>query len=157
MTTGTTYRRACVQVLQFKEMTEAGFAAAGAANRQDFLPALRLLDLGRTRKRLAGLAKARHQFGQSLVDEYRRRHPGTVEEETAPRTVIGDLLRERSPESHDDVVIRTVCLVSQSAQSTCGTFFVCFLMEQLVARDTLNTPTRLDGRVSRVPLVANRT
>jgi hypothetical protein len=104
---------ACVQVLQFKEMTEAGFAAAGAANRQDFLPALRLLDLGRTRKRLAGLAKARHQFGQSLVDEYRRRHPGTVEEETAPRTVIGDLLRERSPESHDDVVIRTVCLVSQ--------------------------------------------
>jgi hypothetical protein len=57
--------------------------------------------------------RARHQFGQSLVDEYRRRHPGTVEEETAPRTVIGDLLRERSPESHDDVVIRTVCLVSQ--------------------------------------------
>jgi hypothetical protein len=149
-----------VQVLQFKEMTEAGFVAAGAANRQGFLPALRLLDFGRTRKRLAGLAKARHQFGQSLVDEYRQRHPRTAEEETAPpRTVIGDLLREqeRSPESHDDVVIRTVCLVSQSAQSTCGTFFCLLFDGQLVARDTLNTPTRLDGRVSRVPLVANRT
>lgn len=109
----------CVQVVQFKEMTEAGFAAAGAANRQDFLPALRLLDVfGRTRKKLAGLAKARHQFGQSLVDEYRRRrhHSDNEEEEApAPRTVIGDLLREqaRSPESHDDVVVRTVCMVSQ--------------------------------------------
>ncbi|KAL6623510.1 hypothetical protein ACP70R_033389 [Stipagrostis hirtigluma subsp. patula] len=99
------------QVLRFKAMTEAGFAAAGAANRQDFMPVLRLLDFGRTARRLAGLAKARHQFGQSLVDEYRRRHPRGAAEET-PRTVIGDLLRlqERSPESHDDVIIRTVCL-----------------------------------------------
>jgi hypothetical protein len=117
------YISACLQVLQFKEMTEAAFAAAGAANRQDFLPALRLLDFGRTRRKLADLAKARHQFGQSLVDEYRRRHhrpcnAAAAEEETPPpRTVIGDLLREqeRSPESHDDVVIRTVCLVREPA------------------------------------------
>ncbi|KAK3136873.1 hypothetical protein QOZ80_5BG0444030 [Eleusine coracana subsp. coracana] len=110
------------KVVQFKEMTEAGFAAAGAANRQDFLPALRLLDVfGKTRKKLAGLAKARHQFGQSIVDDYRRRHRSGNEEETLARTVIGDLLRkqERSPESLDDVVIRTVCLASHvSRQST---------------------------------------
>ncbi|TVU49431.1 hypothetical protein EJB05_00744, partial [Eragrostis curvula] len=100
------------KVLEFKEMTEAGFAAAGAANRLDFLPALRLLDFGRTKKRLAGIAKARREFGQSLVDDYRRRHPRDAYEASTPRTVIGDLLREqeRAPESHDDVVIRTVCL-----------------------------------------------
>ncbi|XP_062201782.1 cytochrome P450 81Q32-like isoform X1 [Phragmites australis] len=100
------------QVLRFKEITEAAFAAAGAANRQDFLPVLRLLDFGRTAKRLTSLAKARHQFGQSLVDEYRRRHPRGCATEETPRTVIGDLLRQQqqSPQSLDDVVIRTVCL-----------------------------------------------
>ena len=105
------------QVLRFKEMTEAGFAAAGAANRHDFLPVLRLLDFGRTAKRLAALAKARHRFGQSLIDEYRRRHPRGAPAQETPRTVIGDLLRQQqegSPEPLDDVVIRTVCLVSHT-------------------------------------------
>ncbi|PUZ67640.1 hypothetical protein GQ55_3G452100 [Panicum hallii var. hallii] len=97
------------QVLRFKAMTEAGLAAAGAANRHDSLPVLRLLDFGRTRRRLAGLAKARRQFGQSILDDYRRRHPrGADAKETASRTVIGDLLR--SPEPLDDVVMRSVCL-----------------------------------------------
>ncbi|KAL6847294.1 hypothetical protein ACP4OV_023147 [Aristida adscensionis] len=106
------------EVLRLKAMTEAAHAAAAAASRLDFLPALRLLDLGRTARRPAGLGRERHRFGQSLLDDYRRRHPrgrGAGEEETPPtttRTVIGDLLREqeRSPESLDDVVIRTVCL-----------------------------------------------
>jgi hypothetical protein len=71
-----------VQVLRFKEMTEAALAAAGAANRQDFLPVLRMLDFGRTAKRLAALAKERHQFGQSLIDEYWRRHPRGASERT---------------------------------------------------------------------------
>uniref|UniRef100_A0ACD5XHC6 Uncharacterized protein n=1 Tax=Avena sativa TaxID=4498 RepID=A0ACD5XHC6_AVESA len=103
------------EVLRFKAMTEAALAAAGSANRQDFLPLLRLLDFGRTGKRLAGLAKERHEFGQRLVDEYRRLHRRGVTDETstsASRTVMGDLLQqqERSPESYTDVVIRTVCL-----------------------------------------------
>ena len=83
-----------MQVLGFKAMTEAGLAAAGAANRHDSLPVLRLLDFGRTRRRLAGLAKARRQFGQSILDDYRWRHPrgaDDAKEETASRTVIGDL------------------------------------------------------------------
>ncbi|RCV19241.1 hypothetical protein SETIT_3G368600v2 [Setaria italica] len=101
------------QVRRFKEMTEAAFAAAGAANRHDFLPALRLLDFGRTAKRLAAIAKARHRFGQSLIDDYRRRHPRFASELETPRTVIGDLLRQQqegSREPLDDVVIRSVCL-----------------------------------------------
>ncbi|XP_039841204.1 isoflavone 3'-hydroxylase-like [Panicum virgatum] len=103
------------EVLRFKAMTEAAHAATGAANRHDFIPALRLLDLGRTARKLAALAKERHQFGQSLIDDYkrRRRHPtSSASEPETPRTVVGDLLREqeRSPESLDDVVIRTVCL-----------------------------------------------
>ncbi|KAL5205462.1 hypothetical protein ABZP36_033671 [Zizania latifolia] len=103
-------------VLRFKTMTEAGFAAAGAANRHDFLPALRLLDFGRVKRRLAALAKERHDFGQRVVDEYRRRpHDVAVDDDASPpatRTVIGDLLRqqEKSPESYDDDVIRSVCL-----------------------------------------------
>ena len=112
------------QVRRFREMTEAGLAAAGAANRHDSLPVLRLLDFGRTRRRLAGIAEARRQFGQSILDDYRRRrqrHPGGADDdagETAARTVLGDLLRqqeeeEQSPEHLDDVVIRSVCLVSQ--------------------------------------------
>jgi len=101
-----------VQVLRFKAMTEAGLAAAGAANRHDSLPLLRLLDFGRTRRRLAGLARARRQFGQSILDDYRRRHPrGADAKETASRTMIGDLLR--SPEVLDDVVMSSVCLVSR--------------------------------------------
>jgi hypothetical protein len=105
------------EVLRFKAMTEAALAAAGSANRQDFLPFLRLLDFGRTGKRLAGLAKERHEFGQRLVDEYRRLNdPAITDEASMPtsKTVIGDLLRhqERSPESYSDVVVRTVCLVS---------------------------------------------
>ncbi|CAN6334689.1 unnamed protein product [Urochloa humidicola] len=106
------------KVRRFREMTEAGFAAAGAANRLDFLPpVMRMLDFGRTAKRLAALAMARREFGQSLVDDYRRRqHPrvGLEVEMPAPRTtVLGDLLRQQeegSPERLDDVVIRTVCL-----------------------------------------------
>ncbi|CAN6338750.1 unnamed protein product [Urochloa humidicola] len=106
------------QVRRFKEMTEAGFAAAGAANRLDFLPAaMRMLDFGRTAKRLAAIAAARHEFGQSLIDGYRRRHPrrggSNSKLDGMPRTVIGDLLRQQeegSPEPLDDVVIRTVCL-----------------------------------------------
>ncbi|CAN6348247.1 unnamed protein product [Urochloa humidicola] len=106
------------KVRRFREMTEAGFAAAGAANRLDFLPPMmRMLDFGRTAKKLAALATARREFGQSLVDDYRRRHHprGGLEVETpAPRTtVLGDLLgqqEEGSPEPLDDVVIRTVCL-----------------------------------------------
>lgn len=103
------------EVLRFKAMTEAALAAAGSANRQDFLPFLRLLDFGRTGKRLAGLAKERHEFGQRLVDEYRRLNDPAITDETstpASKTVIGELLRhqERSPESYSDVVVRTVCL-----------------------------------------------
>ena len=107
-------------------MTEAGLAAAGAANRHDSLPVLRMLDFGRTRRRLAGIAEARRQFGQSILDDYRRRrhrHPGGADDDTGERetvrTVLGDLLRqqqeEQSPEHLDDVVIRSVCLVSQLA------------------------------------------
>ncbi|CAN6356746.1 unnamed protein product [Urochloa humidicola] len=103
------------KVRRFKEMTEAGFAAAGAANRLDFLPpVVRMLDFGRTAKKLAALATARREFGQSLVDDYRWQHPGVASEQETPRTtVLGDLLRQQqegSPELLDDVVIRTVCL-----------------------------------------------
>lgn len=113
-------RMAEEDVLRFKAITEAGLAAAGAANRQDFLPFLRLLDFGRARRRLAGIAKERHDFGQRIVDEYRRRHRRRLavaadDSSSSPprRTVIGDLLRqqESSPESYADEVIRTVCLV----------------------------------------------
>jgi len=118
------------QVRRFREMTEAGLAAAGAANRHDSLPVLRMLDFGRTRRRLAGIAEARRQFGQSILDDYRRRrhrHPGGADDEDdageTARTVLGDLLRqqqqqeEQSPEHLDDVVIRSVCLVSQLDRS----------------------------------------
>ncbi|CAN6329623.1 unnamed protein product [Urochloa humidicola] len=105
------------QVLQFKAMTEAGLAAAGAANRLDSLPVLRLLDFGRARRRLAGIATARRQFGQSILDGYRRRYSSRGAEDDAketPATVLGNLLRqqekEQSPEPLDDVVIRSVCL-----------------------------------------------
>ncbi|CAL4891357.1 unnamed protein product [Urochloa decumbens] len=102
------------QVLQFKEMTRAGLVATGAANRLDSVPVLRLLDFGRTRRRMAGLAMARQQFSQSILDNYRLRHPrggaaaGDEEAEETPRTVIGDLLR--SPEPVDDVVIGSVSM-----------------------------------------------
>ncbi|CAN6334687.1 unnamed protein product [Urochloa humidicola] len=103
------------KVRRFREMTEAGLAAAGAASRLDSLPVLRLLDFGRARRRLAGIAMARRQFGQSILDDYRRRHPcGGADDEEVPATVLGNLLRqqekERSPEPLDDVVIRSVCL-----------------------------------------------
>ncbi|KAG8049094.1 hypothetical protein GUJ93_ZPchr0009g1576 [Zizania palustris] len=106
-------------VLRFKTMTEAGFAAAGAANRHDFLPAIRLLDFGRLKRRLAALAKERHDFGQRVVDEYRRRHHDDASP-PATRTVIGDLLRqqERSPESYDDDVIRSVCLAGTDTSAS---------------------------------------
>jgi hypothetical protein len=55
------------QVHRFKAMTEVG-----DANRHDSLPVLHLLDFGRTRRRLAELAKARREFGQSILDNYRR-------------------------------------------------------------------------------------
>ncbi|KAF8692298.1 hypothetical protein HU200_039907 [Digitaria exilis] len=118
------------EVVGFKEMTEAGIAAAGAANRLDFLPeVMRMMDFGRMAKRLAEVGKARQQFGQSLVDDYRRRHAhgggrgGSDEEgtKTPARTVLGDLLRQQregSPEQLDDVVIRTVCLVSHTVTVT---------------------------------------
>ncbi|CAN6357147.1 unnamed protein product [Urochloa humidicola] len=99
------------KVRRFKEMTEAGLAAAGAANRQDFLPVMRLLDFGRTAKKLATIAGARNQFGQNLIDDYRRRHAS--EQEMPITTVLGDLLRlqqEGSPELLDDAIIRSVCL-----------------------------------------------
>ncbi|CAN6361951.1 unnamed protein product [Urochloa humidicola] len=76
------------KVRRFKEMTEAGLAAAGAANRQDFLPVMQLLDFGRTAKKLAAIAGARNQFGQSLIDDYQRRHasePGDAEDDGARR------------------------------------------------------------------------
>ncbi|XP_040385510.1 cytochrome P450 81Q32-like [Oryza brachyantha] len=110
-------RMADDDVLRFKALTEAALAAAGAANRQDFLPFLRVLDLGRVNRRLAGIAKERHDFGQRIIDEYRRRHLATATTTSPsppppPRTVVGDLLRqqESSPESYSDDVIRTVCL-----------------------------------------------
>ncbi|CAN6361589.1 unnamed protein product [Urochloa humidicola] len=98
------------QVLQFKTMTKAGLVATGAANRLDSVPFLRLLDFGRTRRMLAGLAMARQQFAQSIVDDYRRRHPhnGTTAAEETPRTVLRDLLQ--SPEPVDDVVMRSVSM-----------------------------------------------
>ncbi|CAO1939513.1 unnamed protein product [Urochloa humidicola] len=98
------------QVLQFKTMTKAGLVATGAANRLDSVPFLRLLDFGRTRRMLADLAMARQQFAQSIVDDYRRRHPhnGTTAAEETPRTVLRDLLQ--SPEPVDDVVMLSVSM-----------------------------------------------
>ncbi|KAM3272438.1 hypothetical protein ACQJBY_042529 [Aegilops geniculata] len=105
-------RMAEEDVRWFMALTEAGLAAAGSANRQDFLPVLRLLDFGRTRRSLAGIAKERRDFGQRLIDEYRRLNPRGDETSSAPRTLLGDVLRqqERSPESYPDVVIRTLCM-----------------------------------------------
>jgi hypothetical protein len=76
-------------VRRFREMTEAGLAAAGAANRHDSLPVLRMLDFGRTRRRLAGIARARRQFGQSILGDYRRRYPHPKEKTTT--TMLGRL------------------------------------------------------------------
>ncbi|KAG2621735.1 hypothetical protein PVAP13_3NG304012 [Panicum virgatum] len=124
MTTVSGERMPAEQVLRFKEMTEAGFAAAGAANRQDFLP------------RLAALAKARHRFGQSLIDEYRRRHPRGAPAQETPRTVIGDLLRQQqegSPEPLDDVVIRIVCLSLLQAGTDTSTSTIEWAMALLLS------------------------
>ncbi|OEL36235.1 Cytochrome P450 81D11 [Dichanthelium oligosanthes] len=127
------------EMLRFKAMTEAAHAATGAANRHDFIPVLRLLNFGRTARKLTALAKERHQFGQSLVDDYRRRNPhGASEPDETPRTVIGDLLREqeRSPESLDDVVIRTVCLSLLQAGTDTSSSTIEWAMALL-----LNNPT----------------
>uniref|UniRef100_A0A0D9Y0W7 Cytochrome P450 n=1 Tax=Leersia perrieri TaxID=77586 RepID=A0A0D9Y0W7_9ORYZ len=103
-------------VARFKALTESALAASGAANRQDFLPFLRFLDFGRLSRRLAGIAKDRNDFGQGIVDDFRRRRRGRSSPSTttpeARRTVVGDLLRlqESSPEVYGDDVIRTVCL-----------------------------------------------
>ncbi|CAN6338748.1 unnamed protein product [Urochloa humidicola] len=77
------------QVRRFKAMTEAGLAAAGAANRLESLPVLRLLDFGRARRRLAGLAMARRQFGQSIVDDYRRRRGDSGDGAREPAPAAG--------------------------------------------------------------------
>ncbi|TVU13988.1 hypothetical protein EJB05_37429, partial [Eragrostis curvula] len=114
------------QVIRFKAMTEDLLAVALAANRQDFLPVLRLFDFWRTARKHVRLSKLRHQFGQSLIDDYReeqQHHHSSVE--GTPRTVIGDLLRgqEQSPESLSDVVTRTVCLslLQAGSDTTTGT------------------------------------
>ncbi|TVU07016.1 hypothetical protein EJB05_47055, partial [Eragrostis curvula] len=102
------------QVIRFKAMTDDLLAVALAANRQDFLPVLRLFDFWRT---------ARKHFGQSLIDDYREKHHHHNPVEGTPRTVIGDLLREQdqSPESLSDVVTRTVCLSLLQAGSDTST------------------------------------
>ncbi|RCV19240.1 hypothetical protein SETIT_3G368500v2 [Setaria italica] len=107
------------QVLRFKAMTEAGWRLRGRRTGTTRCRCSGCFDFGRTRRRLAGLAKARRDFGQSILDHYRRRHPrgGADDAKETARTVLGDLLRqqqeERSPEPLDDVVIRSVCLMSQ--------------------------------------------
>lgn len=158
MTTVAGERMTGEQVLRFKEMTEAGFAAAGAANRHDFLPVLRLLDFGRTAKRLAALAKARHRFGQSLIDEYRRRHPRGAPAQETPRTVIGDLLRQQqegSPEPLDDVVIRTVCLVSRRhANDLQASFWPLMRYRRHMHAWTAPPPARNVADVSRTGLAS---
>ncbi|CAL4898258.1 unnamed protein product [Urochloa decumbens] len=136
------------QVLRFKELTEAGSAAIGAANRQDYLPALRLLDLGRTARRLAAIAKARRQFSQSLIDDYRRRHPSGTSEIETPRTVIGDLLRQQqevSPEPLDDVVVRTVCLSLLQAGTDTSSSTIEWVMALL-----LNNPDVLKKAIDEI-------
>jgi len=154
------YFSACVQVLRLKAMTEAAHAATGAANRHDFIPVLRLLDLGRTARKLAALAKERHQFGQSLVDDYkrRRRHPtSSASEPETRRTVIGDLLREqeRSPESLDDVVIRTVCLVSRRhANDLQASFWPLMRYRRHMDAWTAPPPARNVADVSRTGLAS---
>lgn len=134
------------EVRRFRDMTEAGLAAAGAANRQDFVPLLRKMDFGRTASRLAALAEERREFGQRLVDEYRsgRNAIAGDDDETmkspAPRTVIGDLLREqqRAPEECSDVVIRTVCLSLLQAGTDTSSSTVEWAMALL-----LNNPTKM--------------
>ncbi|KAJ1266033.1 hypothetical protein BS78_08G120100 [Paspalum vaginatum] len=140
------------QVRQFRAMTEAGFAAAGAENRHDSLPVLRLLDFGRTRRRIAGIAKARREFGQSILDDYRRRHAarGADAKETA-RTVLGDLLRqqkERSPEPLDDEVIRSVCMSLLQAGTDTSSSTIEWAMALL-----LNNPAALAKATAEIDAV----
>ncbi|WVZ90982.1 hypothetical protein U9M48_037219 [Paspalum notatum var. saurae] len=140
------------QVRRFKAMTEAGFAAAGAENRHDSLPVLRLLDFGRTARMLAGVAEARREFGQRMLDDYRLRHAarGADGKETS-RTVIGDLLRQQqegSPEPLDDAVIRSVCMSLLQAGTDTSSSTIEWAMALL-----LNNPAALTKATAEIDAV----
>ncbi|KQJ86123.1 isoflavone 3'-hydroxylase-like [Brachypodium distachyon] len=138
------------EVRRFVEMTEAGMAAAGAANRQDFLPALRAVDFGRTARRLAGLAEERLAFGQRIIDEYKQSGAAGSLSEPRRRTLIGDLLRqqEQEPESCGDAVIRGTLLSMLQAGTDTSSSAIEWAMALL-----LNNPTSLAKATAEIDTV----
>ncbi|KAJ1698314.1 hypothetical protein LUZ63_006826 [Rhynchospora breviuscula] len=90
---------------RFREVVEESFALSGASNIEDFVPALRFLDLNGVLKKKIHLAKQNKEMIQKLIDDHRR---NTNERK---KTMISDLLelQRKDPEEYKDEKIRGIC------------------------------------------------
>jgi cytochrome P450 len=92
---------------EFSKALLGWFEISGAANPEDFLPLLKILDLKGTMKRMKHMSKVHEVMVQRMIDEHRQEGIGKR------KTMINRLLelQEEDSEKYKDEVIRDIVIV----------------------------------------------
>lgn len=97
-----------VDMKQYREAIEDWFDLTGAAKAEDFIPLLRMLDLGGVMKKMRRVSNVNEAMVHKLIEEHRQEGVGKR------KTMIGHMLelQQEDPDNYSDFVIRNICMVS---------------------------------------------
>ncbi|TVU44929.1 hypothetical protein EJB05_04392, partial [Eragrostis curvula] len=94
---------------EFKQIVDEIVPYLGAANRSDYLPVLRWLDVFGTRNKIRAAVSRRDAFLQRLIDAERRRLDDGSDSEKKSMIAVLLTLQKTEPEFYTDTVIMALC------------------------------------------------
>ncbi|KAJ1693388.1 hypothetical protein LUZ63_010086 [Rhynchospora breviuscula] len=91
---------------KFREAVEGWFELSGAANAEDFMPLLRILDLQGVMKKMKRVTELNEEMAQKIIDEHRQ------EGIRKKKTMISSMLEQgkKDSEKYSDFVIRNIAI-----------------------------------------------
>ncbi|XP_078168498.1 cytochrome P450 81Q32-like [Carex rostrata] len=95
-----------VDMKQYREAIEDWFDLTGAAKAEDFIPLLRMLDLGGVMKKMRRVANVNEAMVNKLIEDHQQEGVGKR------KTMIGHMLQlqQEDPDNYSDFVIRNICM-----------------------------------------------
>ncbi|KAJ3690429.1 hypothetical protein LUZ61_019593 [Rhynchospora tenuis] len=94
------------EMQKFREAVAGWFELSSAANAEDFIPLLRVLDLQGVMKKMKWVTELNEEMAQKIIDEHRQEGIGKR------KTMIGSMLElgKKDSEKYSDLVVRNIAI-----------------------------------------------